>query len=200
MAKRYSGYTEQTMQNRATGAGAYFKNYDPATDTFTSAVTAKKLIGATKGGGEFVAKANMRKIEVDGVPGDVKGMVEIDSWEVTMSANIMEVTPEIIKLALGAATITTPQTPVKYKKIEGKNTIDITDYEDNITFVGTVSGFDEPVIIQVFNTLSTDGVKYGAKDKDDTVIPMNFKGHYDADSLDNPPFAIWVPVKEVAAP
>jgi len=193
MGKRFSGVTEKTKENRLTGAGAYYKNYDPTTDTPSAAVA--KIIGATKGGGTFMAKPNIRPIEVDGVPGKVKGMEDIDSWDVEMTANILEVTAETIVLALGSSQITTPTAPVNYKKIVGKNTIDIADYEDNITFIGTVSGFDTPIIIQVFNALSMDGVTINPKDKDDAVISTKWVGHYDEDSLDNPPFAIWVPVK-----
>ena len=191
MAKRYTGYTAQTKQNRMTGAGAYYLNYDPTTDTPSTATA--KLIGATKGGGSFMAKANIRTIEIDGIPGRVMGMEEIDSWDAEMTANVIEVTAETIALALGAAKTTTPVSPANYTKIEGKNTIDPTDYEDNVPFIGTVSGFDTPVIIQIFNALSTDGLSINPKDKDDAVIPMRWTGHYDEDSLDNPPFAIWVP-------
>lgn len=194
MGKRYTGYTAKTMENRVTGTGAYFKNYNPATDTFSTAKA--KLIGATKGGGTFTAKANIRTIEIDGVPGKVKGMQEIDSWDVDMTANIIEVNADTIALALGAAKITNSTTPVKYKKIVGKNTIEVSDYQENITFLGTVSGFDTPIIIQVFNALSVEGLTFGTKDKDDTIIPIKWTGHYDADTLDNPPFAIWIPVKE----
>lgn len=192
--KRYTGYTEKTMENRMTGAGAYFQNYDPMTDTFTSAVASGKLIGATKGGGNFVAKASIRPIEVDGIPGKVKGMEEIDSWDVDMTANILEITAETLKTALGAATISDVEGK-NYKKVLGKNTIDAEDYQDNITFLGTVSGFEDPVIVQVFNALSIDGLNVGTKDKDDAVVPVKWTGHYSDASLDNPPFAIWVPVK-----
>lgn len=197
MAKRYTGYTAKTMENRVTGAGAYFKDYDPTTDTYTTAVAAGKLIGATKGGGNFTAKANIRPIEIDGVPGNVMGMEEIDTWDVDMTANIIEVNADTLALALGAAAVTTPTAPINYKKVVGKNTISPEDYQDNITFLGTVSGFDEPIIIQVFNALSMDGLNFGSKDKDDTVIAAKWTGHYDEASLDNPPFAIWVPVKGV---
>lgn len=191
MGKRYTGYNEKTKQNRMTGAGAYYKNYDPTTDTPSTATA--KLIGATKGGGSFMAKPNIRGIEIDGVPGKVMGMEEIDSWDVELAANVIEITAETIALALGASKTTTSTTPANYTKIEGKNTIDALDYEDNITFIGTVSGFDTPAIIQVFNALSMDGISLGMKDKDDAVIPMRWTGHYDENSLDNPPFAIWVP-------
>lgn len=194
--KRYTGYTEGTMERRVTGAGAYFKNYDITTDTFTTAVTANKLIGATKGGGEFKAIPSIRQVEVDGVPGKVKGMEEIDSWDVTMTANVIEVTADTLAMALAASDITKVEGK-NYKCIKGKNTIDVSDYDDNITFLGTVTGFNDPIIIQVYNTLSVAGLTFGTKDKDDTVIPMNFTGHYDASALDEPPFAIFVPVASI---
>ncbi len=194
MGKKFTGLTEKTLQNRVTGAGAYFKNYNIETDTFSSAVKAGKLIGATKGGGNFVAKANIRNIEVDGVQGKAKGMEEIDSWEVTLTANVLEVTAETLALALGASSIT-ELTGKNYEQIAGKAFIDTDDYLDNVTFLGRVSGFEEPIIIQVYNALSTEGVNVTPKDKDDMVISLKFEGHYSDAMTDEPPFAIFVPTK-----
>ena len=101
--KRMTGYTEKTMTDLQTGAGAYFKDFDVETDTFASAVAAGKLIGATQGGGSFTAKPTITPIEVDGVPSAAMGMEEVEGWEVTMQANIMEVTPQNIANALGAS-------------------------------------------------------------------------------------------------
>jgi hypothetical protein len=191
MAKRYSGYTAKTMGNRLVGAGAIFKNYNVETDTPATAI--EKLLGATRGGGSFIAKPVLRPIEVDGVPGKVEGMQEIDSWDVSLDINLIEVTAETIKLALTSAEITTPTAPVNYKKIEGKSTISVDDYHDNITFIGTLSGFDLPVVIQIYNALSVDGLTAAFKDKDDMVIPVKFEGHYGEDDLNTPPFAIFIP-------
>lgn len=195
MGKRYTGLTEKTMQNRATGAGAYFRNYNPATDTVTSAITANKLIGATSGGGNFKAVARYRNINVDGAHENTKGLLVIDGWNVNMLANLLEVTPETLKEALGPVTVTTETTPANYKKIAGKNTVDDADYTDNITFIGNVSGFDTPIIIQVFNAISKEGLDYATKENDDTVLPINWTGNYSVGDQDNAPFAIWVPIE-----
>lgn len=195
MGKKLTGYTEKTMQNRVTGAGAYFKDFDVSTDTFSSAVEKGKLLGATKGGGSFTAKPSIRTIEVDGVQGKAKGMEEIDSWEITLTANILEVTSETLALALGTSEIK-DVTGKNYKQILGKSTIEMNDYIDNITFLGTVSGFNEPIIIQVYNVLSTDGLSITAKDKDDMVLALKFEAHYTDAMTDEPPFAIFVPVKQ----
>lgn len=193
--KVFSGYTEATPQSLLLDAGAFFKNYDPKKDDFDSAVKAGKLLGATKDGGEFGATPSVRQIEVDGIKGKAKGLEIIDSWDVYLKANVLEIKEETIKAALAASEIDEGENP-KYDKITAKNSIELDDYIDNVTWVGTLSGSDEPVIIQVFNGINTDGLKLTTKDKDQAVIAMTFYGHYDQKSLNTPPFAIYYPKQE----
>ena len=63
---------------------------------------------------------------------------------------------------------------------------------ENITYVGTISGSDKPVIIQVLNSINTEGLSLSMQDKSETVIAATFTGHYDDDD-DNPPFKIYYP-------
>jgi hypothetical protein len=192
MAKNYSGYTAKTSENLLLDAGAFFVNYDMAVDTFDSAVIAGKLLGATRGGGQFSAVPEIRSIEVDGVKGKAKGLQVIDSWEVKMTANVLEVTKDGLAKALTASEIDTT-TNLDYDIIKAKNNIELTDYIDNITFVGKKSGTEEPVIIQIYNALNTTGLTLQTQDKGEAVIAMEFDGHYDDVDLDSPPFAIYYP-------
>lgn len=198
MAKTYSGYTSKTAENLLLDAGAFFANFDIATDDFDTAVTAGKLLGATRGGGQFTATPELRAIEVDGVKGAAKGLQVIDSWDVNMTANVLEVTLDGLKKALIASEVDTT-TNLEYDILKAKNVIELTDYIDNITFVGKKSGTAEPVIIQVYNAINTTGLSLQTQDKGEAVIAMTFKGHYDAEDLDNPPFAIFYP-KVVVTP
>lgn len=193
--KTYSGYTQETAENLLLDAGAFFINFDVEADTFETAVTAGKLLGATRGGGQFSAVPEIRNIEIDGVKGAAKGLTVIDSWEVKMTANVLEVTKEGLSKALTSSEVDS-STNENYDIIKAKNYIDLTDYIDNITFVGKLSGADEPVIIQIYNALNTTGLTLQTQDKNEAVIAMEFQGHYDAQELDNPPFAIYYP-KEV---
>lgn len=198
--KVFSGFTKSTPDHLLLDAGAFFKNFNydeegTSNDTFESAVLAGKLIGATKGGGEFSAVPEIRPIGVDGVKGRAKGLETIDSWEVYLKVTVLETTPESIKAALGAATIDT-ETDEKYDIVTGNADIDLDDYLDNVTWVGTLSGSNEPVIIQVFNSLSTEGLKLTVQDKGEATIPMTFYGHYTFDDLDAPPFKILYPKKK----
>lgn len=198
--RSFSGFTKNTPEHLLLDAGAFFKNfiYEPkgtGNDTFDSAVAAGKLIGATQGGGEFSAAPSIRQIEVDGVKGRAKGLEVIDSWDVYMKATILETTSESIKAALSAATVDTTSDK-NYDVITGNAAIELDDYVDNVTWIGTLSGSSEPVIIQVYNVLNTDGLKLTVKDKGEATIPVTFYGHYPPEDLDSPPFKIFYPKKE----
>lgn len=189
--KTYSGFTSKTAENLLLDAGAYFKNYDVTTDTFDTAVTAGKLLGATQGGGTFSAIPSVRKIEIDGVKGAAKGLQVIDEWVVTISANMKEASQDVILSALGSGT--SVNGPTGYKKITANNYYELTDYVDNITWVGKLSGSESPVIIQVKNALSTGGLTINPQDKNEAVINLTYTGHYDSTALDTPPFEIYYP-------
>ena len=114
-----------------------------------------------------------------------------------LKATILETTAESIKAALSAATVDT-ESDEDYDIITGNAAIDLEDYIDNVTWVGTLSGSSKPVIIQVFNALNTDGLKLTVKDKGEATIPVTFYGHYSPEGLDSPPFDIFYPKKKNA--
>ena len=192
MPKTYSGFTDKTPEHLLLDAGAFFKNFIVATDTFETAVTAGKLIGATRGGGEFKAVPTIRPMPIDGVKGRAKGLQTIDEWDVSLMSNVLEITKDSLMAALAAAKVDT-ETSLDYDIIEGKQTIELSDYIDNITWVGRLSGSAKPVIIQVFNAFNGDGLTLGVNDKGEAVSKMTFLGHYDASALDSPPFKIYYP-------
>lgn len=190
--KKYSGFTTETAKSLLLNAGAYFKNFDVSTDDFDSAVAAGKLIGATKGGGEFSAVPEIRQIEVDGVAGRAKGLETIDSWDIYLKANVLEVKEATIQSGLAASSVDST-TNTEYDIIAASNNLEVSDYIDNITWVGTLSGSNKPVIIQIFNALNTEGLKFSTTDKAEATISLTFYAHYTQDDLDTPPFKIYYP-------
>jgi hypothetical protein len=191
--KKYSGFTTDTTKSLVLDAGAFFKNFEVGTDTFDSAVAAGKLLGATKGGGEFSAVPDIRQIEVDGVAGRAKGLEVINSWDVYLKAKVLEIKESTLQAALCASVISTNTSVSDYDMIQARNNIELTDYIENIVWVGTLSGSDDPVIIEVTNALNTDGLKLTTTDKNEAVIEMTFYGHYVQEDLNNPPFRIYYP-------
>ena len=190
-SKTYSGFNDKTAENLLLDAGAFFANFKVGTDTFETAIA--KLLGATRGGGKFTAKPNIRSIEVDGVKGRAKGLQVIDSWEVSLSANVLEVNKGTLAKGLTATNEIDESTTDGYAIITAKNYIELSDYIENVTFVGKISGSEKPVIIQIYNALNIEGLTLQTKDKDEAVIALNFVGTYDTKTLDVPPFKIFYP-------
>lgn len=195
MANTFTGFSESTAENLLLDAGAFFVNFAVGTDTYESARTSGKLLGATRGGGEFKASMTVRQIEVDGVKGRAKGLETNDAWDVYLKATVLEVNKETLAKALTSTVVSTSTVATGYSEIVGNNNIDIEDYLDNITWVGKIAGSDEPVIVQVFNALNTDGLTLSVADKNEATMEMTFYGHYDTSALDNPPFKIWYPAQ-----
>ena len=192
-----TGVTSGTAKHLQLDAGAFFKNFDPATDTFASA--SSKLIGATAGGGSFAAVPTIRRIEVDGLKGATKGYEALDEWQVTLTANVKEITVDSMSLALATATSGDTKSPSSvtsnnYTKITASNEIADTDYLTNVTWVGRLSGSQTPIIIVVKNALCTNGLTLTTADKSEGVIALTLTGHYDVSDLDTPPFEIYYPI------
>ncbi len=195
MAKKtYTGLTTKTKKHLLLGAGAFFKNFLVGTDTYESAVSGGKLLGATQGGGEFSAVATFRQIPVDGAVGDIKDLEDIERWDVTMSATMLEVTKQTVALALGSATITTMTGTAPYNKIVGNNGLSSGDF-NNITWCGCLLGETKPMLIQIDNALCTNGLNLSMTDGEEGKIALEFHGFYDAvDTGAEPvaPFAIYM--------
>lgn len=194
----FSGVTADTSKHLQLDAGAFLKNYDPTQDTWATAKTTK-LIGATAGGGSFAAVPTIRRIEVDGVKGATKGFEALDEWVVTITANVKELTADVLKMALATGSYAGTKSPSSetsnnYNKITAANSIQTSDYLTNITWVGTLSGSSLPVIIVLKNALCTNGLSLSTADKSEGVVTLTLTGHYDPSALDDPPFEIYYPI------
>lgn len=192
----FTGVTANTSKHLQLDAGAFFKNWDVTTDTYATA--SAKLIGATAGGGSFAAVPTIRRIEVDGLKGATKGFEALDEWEVTLTANVKELTADSLALALATANTTSAKSPAtetsdNYDKITVSNEIADSDYLTNITWVGRLSGSSLPIVIVVKNVLCTNGLTLTTADKAEGVIALTLTGHYDPSDLDAPPFEIYYP-------
>lgn len=186
---QYTGFTTETAKRLMMDAGAFYKGLLPS--EFNTLPEAK-LLGATRGGGTFNAVPELRDMEVDGVKGRAQGLKVLDSWDINMSVNLLEVSVESLQLALGTTTLDTT-TEEDYDIVKANNDIAESDYVDNITYIGKLSGSDKPVIIQMFNVYNSNGLTFSRADKDESVITMELQAHYKADELESPPFAIYYP-------
>ncbi|WHY75706.1 hypothetical protein QNH20_16430 [Neobacillus sp. WH10] len=190
MSLQTTGYTANSPLHYLLDAGAIYKNlvYTEATGEFTG-----DLLGATSGGNEFALTQETRVIPVDGIKGQGKGNVVIDSETPTLTANLKELTAANIALAIAGST--TDKTDTNYDIITTKGKIELTDYLKNIAFVGRLSGSSKPVVIVIDNAISLEGLSLKTQDKNEAVIPVKFTGHYDENNVESgaAPFKIYWP-------
>lgn len=174
MKNQWDGYTPDTAEKFLLDAGAFYKNatMDDATGAFTG-----ERLGATSGGGSLSIKPEMRKIEVDGVPENAKGLTVIDDFVIELTANLMEVTLENLQSALVASDVD-KSTNTVYDIITLRRTLLDTDYIDNVAWVGRKSD-NTPVIIILDNVLNSDGLSIDMKPKSEGLIPVTFTAHAD---------------------
>lgn len=200
-ARLFNGLTESTPQQIQLDAGAFFKNFDPENDTYADAKSAGKCLGATQGGGTITIKPTFRQISVDGATGRVKGLVDVGTWECSISATLIETTPENLRLGIGVANITESTSPAGYKKISGKSGIEDSDFVDNITWIGKLAGSEQPLMFVIKNGLNEDGLAYQVQDENEGKISVTFYAYNSlkdfVDAEVKPPFDIYVP--EVSA-
>lgn len=189
MGRNKTGLTANTKNHLILGAGAFFKNFVVGTDTYENAKA--KIIGATQGGGEFKAAPTVHNIKIDGILGEAADLDVIDWWEVTLKAGFIEANENVIRAALGASTIDTSDST--YDIIKGDTEFKASDYLENVTFVGTLSGSQTPIIIQVYNAVNMDGLTIKTEDGSEGVIEITFKGKYTSSNPDEAPFAIYYP-------
>lgn len=182
MAVARTGFSSTTSEKLMLDAGAVYKNFDMETLTGTP-------LGATSGGNELAIEIELRQPEIDGVKGRFKGGQFVVAENAQLTVNAKEVTAENIKMALPTTTL--DATGLEYDVIESKGKIELTDYIDNITYVGTISGKTDPVIIQLFNVISIEGLTMTYEENNEAVLPIVFGAHK-ADAVSSP-YAIHYP-------
>lgn len=178
-----TGFTPNTPNHLLLDAGAVYKNYG---------LPDEELLGATSGGNEFKIAPKLRQPKIDGLKSSyAKGMELITEVEVTLKTNMLEVTKEILVMALlGKVDESSNE---DYYIITGKATISIDDYINNVALVAKLSGSNMPVVIILKNALNTDGLDLKTEDDKDNVLPVTFTGHIDPFNPDDLPYEIHFP-------
>ena len=185
-----NGYTAESPKHFMLDSGAFYKNFDMATDTIETA--SAKLLGLTRGGGEFAAIPTVRAIVADGIKENTTGFKRIDNWVVTLKGTMLEMTTANFQALLGASSVDSA-TEATYDIVTGKDKIEDADYLTNITYIGTISGSASPIIIQVSNAINLQGLTLASEDKNEGTMEALFTGHYGPTTQGVVPFTIYNP-------
>lgn len=188
-----SGITDATPKNIMFGAGTIHKNlkYDAEKHTWNFD---ESILGATQGGSKISIKPEFTDVPVDGAIVAVKGLKVKTGETATMEFNFLEVTQDILKMALVGTN--GQSADENYDLIESTAFITEGNYLDNVAFVGqTLDGRN--IIVIMDNALCTSGFESNGKNKEAGVFTCTFECHADLESdMDTLPYHIYYPKVE----
>lgn len=167
-----------------TNAGMLLNSFNPENP---AAPTDEEIICMTTGGINPSCTAEYTDFgeDIDNVPNNTKELKQLNSWTCTMSTTAYDTTPELIKLALGAADIDS-----KNSKIVPRRELKDSDFSD-IWWVGDRldGGW---VAIRLINALSTDGFSIQTTKDGKGTIPLTLTGHVSINDQDTMPMEFYV--------
>jgi len=186
---RYHGISTETVKRFLIDAGAVYVNYGE---------TSERLLGATRGGNQFVVEQDVKEIEMDGAKGPVKGARRIVEVRARIVANLLELTAENLKLALAGSNMADYPTSAgkTHDKITRNRDIVNSDYVTNVALVGNISGADNPFVGIIKNALAVENMELSTEAREEGVLEVTFEGHFDPSNLDAEPWEIRFPVIE----
>ena len=182
MAYSPSGLTPTSFNEMQLGAGAFFVGIDTSgitasttaeafAVTLQQALTDGKSMGATTGGGTFVATPEVRQIEADGMTYPIIGSTVFDSWDIRLTTTIKEITKENLKRAL-ATSETDPVTGA----IVINSSLLPEHYIPTLGWAGRLLD-GRLMYIELQNALNTVGMTLTFVDKGEGSIDVEFRGH-----------------------
>ena len=160
--------TQEQLENVQIDYGMLYSNYGEADS---------KMLGPTRGGGEFKATADMRSIEFDGQKGATMGTDVVEAINAILSVVTLDTSMASLALAMPWAT---------YDDVAGTLTceaasigvVPTTSYLKNVTmFAKTVKG--EYRKITLYNAMSKKEFVLAAKPKGEGEIGLEISAHWD---------------------
>lgn len=170
MGRKFTKISAEAFKSMQINAGVVLNKFDP---TGTTEIQDADIITATTGGVTAECKPNITDLgdDVDNCQKNTAELMQIEDYDCTLAFTALNVTTDVIKLALGAA-------DASEKKVAPRMTLDPTastgDFKD-IWWVGDTidGGF---VAVRLMNALSTGGLTLKTTDKGKGNISVTLTG------------------------
>lgn len=172
--------------------------YTPAVGDFVTGAwddSEKNVLGAANGGNKLSIVPEITPIEVDGAVVEIKGLNQKTGETGTLEVNLAQHTVESLKRAIVGKEV--ESLIPGYKQIQTKSLIELSDYLDNIAYVGSMTDGTEIIAIME-NAICSSGLELDSKNKETSVVKTTFKATADFKSgvYDTLPIYIFYPDKE----
>ena len=179
----FSKISIDTFKEFQLDAGVLLKTFDPASPELVD----ENIICATSGGINPTCVAEYRDNgeDVDNCPNNMKELMELVRWNTGLSFTALNVTPDVIRMALGAADV-----DASSGKITPRSDLKDTDFAD-VWWVGDRSD-GGLVAIRLINALSTSGLSLQTTKDGKGNISVSLAGHYSIDEQDKVPMEFYV--------
>ncbi len=195
--------TDKTIQiGKITASGVSFigmdKAYTPKVGDYVIGAWTddeSHVLGATNGGNKLSIVPEITSIEVDGAVVEIKGLNQKTGEKGELTVNLAQHTVESLKRTIVGKEV---DSLIKgYTQIETKSLIELSDYLDNIAFVGTMTDGTEVIVIME-NVICSSGLELDNKNKETSVCSTTFKATADfaGGVFDKLPIYIFYPEKK----
>ena len=175
---------QNTFSSLQLDAGVLLNTFNPASP---SAPADSAIITATTGGITINCTPTYSDFgeDVDNCPNNTKELKHLDGWDCSIATTSIGTSPELIKLALGAADI--PGT--NSSKIVPRADLEQTDFSD-IWWVGDRAD-GGLVAVQLKNALSTGGFSLQTTKKGKGQVSITLTGHVSINAQDVVPMEFY---------
>ena len=180
---RFSKISQDTFSQLQVEAGVLLKKFDPESPELVD----EDIICATTGGINPTCVASYSDFgeDIDNVPNGMKELMRLDGYDCSLGFTALNTTPEVIRLALGAADV-----DAESGKITPRRELKDTDFAD-IWWVGDRSD-NGLVAIRLINALSTSGLSLQTTKNGKGQISVTLSGHVSINEQDKVPMEFYV--------
>ena len=180
---RFSVVSQDVFDEFQVDAGVLLKSFDPASPELVD----EDIICATTGGinPTCVPTYSDWGEDVDNCPNGMMELMHLDGWKTTLGFTALNTTPEVIRMALGAADI-----EASSGKITPRRDLKDTDFAD-VWWVGDRSD-GGLVAIRLINALSTSGFSLQTTKNGKGQIAVTLAGHVSINEQDVVPMEFYV--------
>lgn len=181
---KFTKIPQSTFDDLQTDAGVLLSTFDP---TNPAEPADADIITATTGGLNVSCVPTYSDYgeDVDNVPNNMKELKHLDGWECKISTTALGTSPELIKLALGAADIPGTNT----SKIVPRRDLAQTDFAD-LWWVGDKAD-GGLVAVKLINALSTGGFTLQTTKNGKGQITLELTGHVSINNQDVVPMEFY---------
>lgn len=180
---KFTVIPQNTFNDLQTDAGVLLKTFNPANP---AAPADADIICATTGGisPSCVPSYSDYGEDIDNVPNNMKELKHLDGWECKISTTCLGTSPELIRMALGAADIDDTTS-----KITPRRDLKQTDFSD-LWWVGDKAD-GGLVAVQLKNALSTGGFSLQTTKNGKGQIALELTGHVSISAQNEMPMVFY---------